>query len=66
MYLLPAADFDFSDLVEKQKSSVVNIESTRKVSVSGTYNGRIPEELFREFGFLCLNMTNQDKVRRGC
>ena len=50
-YLLPAADFDFSDLVEKQKSSVVNIESTRKVSVSRRTMGGFPEELFREFGF---------------
>ena len=49
MYLLPAADFDFSDLVEKQKSSVVNIESTRKVSVSRRTMGGFPEELFREF-----------------
>ena len=51
IYLLPAADFDFSDLVEKQKSSVVNIESTRKVSVSRRTMGGFPEELFREFGF---------------
>ena len=51
IYMLPAADFDFSDLVEKQKSSVVNIESTRKVSVSRRTMGGFPEELFREFGF---------------
>ena len=42
---------DFSELV-RQRNSVVNIESTRRIEtrMSRSYGG-FPEELFREFGF---------------
>lgn len=50
IFILPANNLDFSDLVERQKSSVVNIESTKKINVSRRNTSGFPEELFREFG----------------
>lgn len=46
------SNFDFSDLVQDQRDSVVNIESTRIIETRvGRSYGGFPEELFREFGF---------------